>query len=210
MSRRDDDLQREIRQHLKLEAADREADGLPPEEARLAAVRAFGNVTRTREDARAVWIPPWLDAIGQDLGYALRLARRTPAFTLGTILILALGISTSTTMFGALNAVVLAPLPFDRPAELVRLTQTNAARGVDSFSVSLPTFRDWQARSRSFARRRFGWPSARHDGTSSGRSCARAGCWPARVRPSGSRPPSRSRASWAGCSRASARTIPSP
>ncbi len=124
-SRRDEDLQREIRQHLELEAEERKAEGLSNEDARRAAALAFGNVNAVREDARAVWFPLWLQQAGQDLRYALRVARRTPAFTLGAILVLAIGISASTTIFGALKAVVLEPMPFAEPEQLVRLAQTN-------------------------------------------------------------------------------------
>lgn len=147
---RDDDLQREIRQHLALEAEEREAEGLTPEEARRAAALAFGNMAAVREDARSVWWPLWIQHAGQDLRYAARVARRTPGFTLGAVLIFALGISTTTTVFSVLNAVVLAPLPFAQPQQLVRIVQTNPERGVEAFSVSVPMLRDWQTRSRSF------------------------------------------------------------
>lgn len=150
-SRRDDDLQREIRQHLELEADERKADGLSKEDARRAAALAFGNVNVVREDARAVWFPLWLQQAAQDLRYTLRVARRTPTFTLGAILVLAIGISASTTIFGALKAVVLEPMPFAEPAQLVRLAQTNQERGVKAFSTSLPLYRDWQSRNGSFS-----------------------------------------------------------
>jgi predicted permease len=150
MSRRDDDLDREIRQHLELEAEERAADGLSAEEARFAATRAFGNVATTREDARAVWFPMWLQQIGQDVRYAVRTSMRTPGFTLGAVLVFALGLGASTTLFGALNAVVLAPMPFPSPEQLVRIDQVNVARSVDRFSVSRPLLRDWQERAQSF------------------------------------------------------------
>ena len=151
MATRDDDLQREIRLHLELEAEERESDGLSPGDARREAALAFGSVNTVREDARAIWFPLWLQQAGQDLRYALRVARRTPAFTLGAILVLAIGISASTTIFGALKAVVLEPMPYAQPAQLVRLAQTNQERGVKNFSTSLPLYRDWQARSQSFS-----------------------------------------------------------
>ncbi len=150
MSRRDDDLDREIRQHLELEAEERAADGLSDEAARLAARRAFGNIAMTREDARAVWLPLWLQHIAQDVRYAVRTSVRTRAFTLGAVLMFALGLGASTTIFGALHAVVLAPMPFPNPEQLVRLDQVNVSRSVQRFSVSLPLLRDWQARAQSF------------------------------------------------------------
>ena len=150
MSRRDDDLDREIRQHLELEAEERAAEGLSPDEARRSARRAFGNIVTTREDARAVWLPLWLQQLAQDLRYAVRISVRTPAFTLGAVLVFALGLGASTMVFGALNAVVLAPMPFPQPDQLVRLDQVNASRSVDRFSVSLPLLRDWQTRAHAF------------------------------------------------------------
>lgn len=150
-SRRDDDLQREIRQHLELEADERKAEGLSNDDARRAAALVFGNVDVIRDDVRAVWRPLWVQQAAQDLRYALRVARRTPAFTLGAILVLGIGISASSTIFGALKAVVLEPMPYTQPAQLVRLVQTNQERGVTAFSASLPLYRDWQARSVSFS-----------------------------------------------------------
>jgi putative ABC transport system permease protein len=66
------------------------------------------------------------------------------------VLVFALGLGASTIVFGALNAVVLAPMPFPQPDQLVRLDQVNVSRSVERFSVSLPLLRDWQARAQSF------------------------------------------------------------
>ena len=96
MSRRDDDLEREIRQHLELEAEERAAEGLSADDARRAARRAFGNVTLTQEDARAVWLPIWMQQIAQDVRYAMRISLRSPAFTLGAVLVFSLGLGAST------------------------------------------------------------------------------------------------------------------
>ena len=74
---RDDELAREIRTHLDLEVEERVADGMSEMDARYAARRAFGNVTRTQEDVRAVWTRRWLDEIVQDVRYALRTLRKS-------------------------------------------------------------------------------------------------------------------------------------
>ena len=73
----DDELKREIQTHLDLEAEERVADGMSETDARYAARRAFGNVTRTQEDVRAVWTRRWLDEIVQDVRYALRTLRKS-------------------------------------------------------------------------------------------------------------------------------------
>ena len=147
---RDEDMRREIEAHLQLEAEARMAAGVSADAARLQARRAFGNVTRMREDARAVWTRAWVNDLGQDLRYAARVFARTPLFTAGALLILALGIGASTSMFGAVNAVILAPLPFDRPQELVSLWQANPDRNIDRFPVSAPLYREWRTRSQSW------------------------------------------------------------
>jgi putative ABC transport system permease protein len=147
---RDADLTREIEQHLALEAEERHLDGASEEDARRAALRAFGSVARTSEDARAVWTWAWLQDALRDLRYAVRVFARTPVFTVGAILVLALGIGATTAIFGAINAVILTPLPYPEPDRLVALWQTNASRGIDRFSVSLPLYRDWRDRSASW------------------------------------------------------------
>src|SRR5689334_4052592 len=120
---RDEDLAREIRAHLELEAEERIADGASPEDAHAAARRAFGNVTRVREDARAVWTIQWLDHARQDVRYALRMFARTPGFTAIAILTLALGIGSTTAIFSVVHAILLRPLPFQHSNRIVRLTE---------------------------------------------------------------------------------------
>ena len=117
---RHDDLDREIRAHLDLEAEERMADGESTAAARSAARRAFGNVALIHEDAREVWIPPWFDHAGQDVRYAARRLRRSPAFALTAILILTAGIGLNLGFFQLLNVAVLRPLPVADLASLVR------------------------------------------------------------------------------------------
>src|SRR5918995_6910338 len=129
----DDDLAREIRAHLELDAEERAADGTPPDEARYAASRAFGNVTRIREDARAVRIPPWADHVQQDLRYAARRLRRAPGFALTAIMILIAGIGLNLAFFQLLNVAVLRPLPvagLDALVRFDRVTKQFSSNGI--------------------------------------------------------------------------------
>ena len=81
----DDDFKDEIQAHLAIAAGEKERDGLDPRDARSAALREFGNVTLTREAARQVWTPRWLDALRDaagDVRYAVRALAKHRAFSL--------------------------------------------------------------------------------------------------------------------------------
>jgi putative ABC transport system permease protein len=108
-SDRDDDLRREIEAHLELEVEERVADGMSSEVARYFARREFGNVLRVREDARALWVAPWLDRTLQDLRYAGREFRRTPAVPLAIVLTTALAVGINLAMVGLIDRALLSP-----------------------------------------------------------------------------------------------------
>jgi putative ABC transport system permease protein len=148
---RDDDLDREIRTHLELEAEERIADGLPEAAARHAARRAFGNVTRTHEDVRAVWTRVWLQDLRSDVVYAMRTLIRNRGFAAVAILTLALGIGATVAIFGLVDAVMLRPLPFREPDRLVVLWEDFAAvNGPATVEPSPADYRDWQEQNRVF------------------------------------------------------------
>jgi predicted permease len=90
------------------------------------------------------------DITRQDLRYALRSLRRTPGFTVTAIVVAALGIGATTATFSIADHVLLRPLPFAQPDRLVRLWQTQAARGYSRLEPSPPNYLDWKRIATSF------------------------------------------------------------
>ncbi|HEX5073447.1 MAG TPA: ADOP family duplicated permease [Gemmatimonadaceae bacterium] len=116
---RRDRLDAELREELEFHRAQLERDthaGDDAVEARWAARRRFGNVTRVREESRDRWSVPWLDHLQQDIRYAMRGLRRSPGFTLGAIVTLGLGIGANAAMFGVIDRLMLRPHAYLRDA----------------------------------------------------------------------------------------------
>jgi predicted permease len=131
------ELAEEIDAHRAMRQRDLQAQGVPPDEAQPASRRALGNVTLAREDARAVWIAPWLESVWQDVAYAVRALRRAPAFATAVVLVMAIGIGATTGVFSLVEALVLRSLPVRQPDRLVYFAQP---------SFSYPIFTEVRAR----------------------------------------------------------------
>ena len=108
----DDEMRRELEAHVAMRAAH---DGVDEAAAR----RRLGNLLRTRESMRRVWIAEWWDALRQDAWFTWRSWRRQPGFALGAILVLALGLGAATALFAALDRVLFKPLPYPEADRLI-------------------------------------------------------------------------------------------
>jgi predicted permease len=114
-------LRLEIEEHLALQTAENVRTGMSPVEARRQAVLKFGTVEAMKESYRDQRGLPFLETLIQDTRYALRRLRMAPAFTMATVLTLALGIGATTSIFTLVHAVLLKSLPVANPGELYRL-----------------------------------------------------------------------------------------
>ncbi len=148
--RKDQDLDVEIQAHLDEAIRDRIARGETPDEARAHALREFGNVGLVKEVTREMWGWSWLEALGQDLRFGLRMLRKNPGFSFIAILTLALGIGASTTIFSFFNGVLLRPLPYAEPERLVVLDEFAVRSGSESLGVSYPNYLDWRTQNQVF------------------------------------------------------------
>lgn len=151
--RLEEELERDIADHIAMETEDNIARGMSPAEARFAALRKFGNVARIKEDTRSVWAWTALDTWYADLRHALRRMRRSPGTAALAVLSLAIAFVPSVTVFSVMDRLFLTPLPVKAPAEIVQIqfreTRPNADHPYQS--VSYPDFQDFRRSLKSFS-----------------------------------------------------------
>jgi len=145
---RANDVDEGIATHISIATADRIARGTSPEEARRAALREFGNQLLVGETTRRMWAGEWLEHILQDIRYAWRQMRRSPAFTLTVIATLALGLGATLAMFTVVENVLLQVLPYRDAHHLVTIYESG--RRGDQPRVPWLDIQQWRSSSRSF------------------------------------------------------------
>jgi predicted permease len=141
------DLDEELRSHIEMRTRDNVAAGMPAREAGYDARRRFGNSTLMKEDTRAMDIVGSIETAGQNLRYAARMLRRSPGFTLVAILTLALGIGANVAIFTVVHAVLLQPLAYPHPEQLVRVYDDIRSSNTHDVGMSVPEL--WDLRDHS-------------------------------------------------------------
>ena len=152
--RRYTDLSISIQEHLEEKIDDLMEEGMSREQASQAARREFGNVTLLEERSREVWQWPTVESIWADVRFALRQLVKSPGFASIAILIMALGIGANTAIFSVVHAVLLEPLPFRNPGQLVEIWHVppqSSFPGMTRFAVSAANFLDWQKQNTVFS-----------------------------------------------------------
>ena len=144
IKKKDADLERELRSHLDLEEEEQRDRGLSAKEARYAAQRAFGNTTLIREQTRATWSSAWIESVLSDLRYGVRGMGRNAGSTAFAILIVGLGIGAASTVFSVVNALLLRPLPFRDPGQLLWISNG------ENYSTQAEHYADLRDKNQSF------------------------------------------------------------
>jgi putative ABC transport system permease protein len=147
----DADLEDELNLHLALAAERERRRGRTPEDAARAARLQAGGIAQGLEALRDQRGLPWLDDLARDLRHGLRTLRRSPGFTTVALLTLALGIGANTAIFSLVNGVILRPLPYPNPEQLMYITTQFSGLGFLQFWVSPPEYREFRELNQSFA-----------------------------------------------------------
>src|SRR6185437_2563634 len=150
------DVDDEVHFHLEMRIADLCAAGFAPDVARAEALRRFGDAEALRDYcqtidapyARRAHVTAWLQGWTQDVRFALRQLRRTPAFTAIAIFTLALGIGANTAIFSVVQHVLLAPIPYRGGDRIVQIWEATAGNQL-FISPSAEALHVWQARTRT-------------------------------------------------------------
>lgn len=144
-------LDDELQFHIEQQIAENLVAGMSEEEARHAAMRSFGNPTALRDQTRNTWNWNWLESLFREARIASRTLLRTRGFAVVATLVMALGIGANVALFTIVRSVLLKPLPFKDPSQLLRLYEHSAQ---DDFPYNICAggiFGEWKKQSKSFS-----------------------------------------------------------
>lgn len=147
----DQELAEELRDHIGRRTEEYVAKGMLPQEARRAALVEIGGVERCKEECRDTRRVDWVQDLIQDLRYGLRMLVKSPGFSAIVIAILTIGIGANTAIFSVVYAVLLKPLSFPHPGQLVFLSEAKPQNGISSAFASYDNFTEIRAQNHVFS-----------------------------------------------------------
>jgi predicted permease len=147
----DFELEAELRYHLDQLTEENISSGMPPEEARRAAQRMIGGTARYKEECRDMRRVGFVEDLVQDLRCTIRSLAKSPGFTGVVVATLALGIGANTAIFTIVHGVLLRPLDYAKPDQLMYLTAEAPAIGSTRSALSAPEYIEFRQMNRSFA-----------------------------------------------------------
>jgi len=149
----DQEFTEEIRAYLDMLTETKITQGLTPREARRSALVELGGVEQVHEKVREVRMGQLIETAWRDVRFGVRALVHSPVFSVVTVLSLALGIGANTAIFSVVNGLLLRPLPYPEPEQIVHVWHTPPQQsfpGLDKFSVSPANYVDWKAQSSAF------------------------------------------------------------
>jgi putative ABC transport system permease protein len=149
--RRDRELAAELESHVQLHTEENLRAGMPPEEARRAALIKLGGIEQTTESYRDRRGLPWLETLLQDIRFGSRMLAKSPAVTTVIVVTLALGIGANTAIFGIVNGFLLRPLPVRDPEQITVLAIQQKDAPVGSSGFAYPEFVDFREQAKTFS-----------------------------------------------------------
>jgi putative ABC transport system permease protein len=147
-SQAESELDEELRYHIEQQTEQNIRLGMDPEEARIAARKAFGGVEQAKERSRDARGARWIEDLWQDLRFGARLLMKKPGFTIVAVLTLALGIGANTVLFSLVNIIVFRPWPYRNPERMANVFETSV--GANRGGLSPAKFLWLKERGRSF------------------------------------------------------------
>lgn len=140
------DLDEELKFHLAMQEQNNLQTGMSSQDARRSALIEIGGAEQIKEQVRSERFGFWFETILKDATYGLRMLRKTPAITSVSLITLSLAIGACTALFSIFYTVLLSPLPYPQPDQLVQIWDTNLSKSISQIGVNAVNVQDWRKR----------------------------------------------------------------